>query len=79
MESELWRDSKTVAFGINVPKALGDFLVLKAIYETNGFALAVNDEEILEEQKGLSKQKVLLFVPKERLLFWLRENSAMPE
>ncbi|WP_339160953.1 threonine synthase [Siminovitchia sp. FSL W7-1587] len=53
MESELWRDSKTVAFGINVPKALGDFLVLKAIYETNGFALAVNDEEILEEQKRI--------------------------
>lgn len=52
-QSEFWDDAKTVAFGINVPKALGDFLVLKAIYETNGVALAVNDHEILEEQKRI--------------------------
>lgn len=53
MQSEYWRESKTIAFGINVPKALGDFLVLKAIYETNGVALAVNDEEILDEQERI--------------------------
>ncbi|WP_145453271.1 pyridoxal-phosphate dependent enzyme, partial [Staphylococcus epidermidis] len=40
-ESEFWPDSRTVAFGINVPKALGDFLVLQASYETNGDAMAV--------------------------------------
>lgn len=35
-ESEFFENSDTVAFGINVPKALGDFLVLKALYETEG-------------------------------------------
>jgi threonine synthase len=47
-ESEFYKNSYTVAFGINVPKALGDFLVLEALYETKGTAVAVSDEEILE-------------------------------
>ncbi len=50
-ESSFWPDSETLAFGINVPKALGDFLVLRAIYETDGCAVAVDDEEILLEQE----------------------------
>lgn len=48
--SEFWPDSETAAFGINVPKALGDFLVLKAVYETDGAAVAVSDEEMSIEQ-----------------------------
>lgn len=35
-ESEFYKNSSTIAFGINVPKALGDFLVLQAIYQTEG-------------------------------------------
>jgi threonine synthase len=35
-ESEPWPDPKTVAFGLTVPKALGDFLVLDALYATGG-------------------------------------------
>ncbi|TDU82336.1 threonine synthase [Kribbella voronezhensis] len=50
-ESEPWADAKTVAFGITVPKALGDFLVLQAIAETDGCAIAVDDEEILAAQR----------------------------
>lgn len=49
--SEPWPDPRTVAFGITVPKALGDFLVLDALYATNGTAIAVDDEEILAEQR----------------------------
>ncbi|HKW44665.1 MAG TPA: threonine synthase [Candidatus Eremiobacteraceae bacterium] len=45
-ESEFWPDSKTSAFGINVPKALGDFLVLDAVYDTEGCAIAVADAAI---------------------------------
>ncbi|MEE8418551.1 MAG: threonine synthase [Dehalococcoidales bacterium] len=56
-ESEMWPDSATVAFGINVPKALGDFLVLEAIYETNGCAVAVEDEDILEAQAELASRE----------------------
>src|ERR1700739_1167420 len=37
--SEPWPDAKTVAFGITVPKALGDFLILEALYATGGSAV----------------------------------------
>jgi threonine synthase len=45
-ESVFFPKSQTIAFGINVPKALGDFLVLDALYETGGCAVAVDDGEI---------------------------------
>jgi len=54
-ESEPWVDAKTVAFGITVPKALGDFLVLRAIAETGGCAVAVEDEDILAEQHRVAQ------------------------
>ena len=53
-ESEFYKDSKTIAFGINVPKALGDFLVLDALYKTNGTAKAVSDDSILDALKELA-------------------------
>jgi threonine synthase len=48
-ESEPWEDAMTAAFGINVPKALGDFLVLEAVRATDGTAVAVEDEDILAD------------------------------
>ncbi|MCZ8522448.1 MULTISPECIES: threonine synthase [Paenibacillus] len=50
-QSEFWPDSRTAAFGINVPKALGDFLVLEAVYATGGCAVAIEDESLLREQR----------------------------
>ena len=50
-ESEAWPTAQTVAFGITVPKALGDFLVLQAIAETEGCAVAVDDQDILTAQR----------------------------
>ena len=44
-ESQPWPDARTVAFGITVPKALGDFLVLDAVRGTGGTAVAVDDED----------------------------------
>jgi threonine synthase len=52
--STFWKDSKTIAFGINVPKALGDFLILQALYETGGAAVAVEDEAILKAQQRIA-------------------------
>jgi threonine synthase len=49
--SEPWLNPRTVAFGINVPKALGDFLVLEALYATSGVAVAVDDDDILRDQQ----------------------------
>ena len=46
-ESVFWENASTCAFGITVPKAIGDFLVLEAVYKTNGCALAISDEDTL--------------------------------
>jgi threonine synthase len=53
--SEPWPDAKTVAFGITVPKALGDFLVLDALYATDGIAVAVDDEALLADQREAAR------------------------
>jgi threonine synthase len=53
-ESTLVEGTHTLAFGINVPKALGDFLVLRAVRETGGTAVAVSDEAILAELRSLA-------------------------
>jgi threonine synthase len=44
--SETWKDPTTIAPGLKVPKALGDFLVLRAVRETEGTAVAVDDGEM---------------------------------
>lgn len=61
--SEFWSASTTVAFGINVPKALGDFLVLRALYDTDGAAIAVSDEELLQEQKRVARMEGAFICP----------------
>jgi threonine synthase len=53
-ESTPVEGSHTVAFGINVPKALGDFLVLRAVRESGGTAVAVPDDDILAEVSALA-------------------------
>jgi threonine synthase len=61
--SEFWENAKTVAFGITVPKALGDFLVLDAIYKTGGCAIAVEDDQILKDQAELAAKEGLFICP----------------
>jgi threonine synthase len=53
--SEPFPDARTVAFGITVPKALGDFLVLAAVRATAGTAIAVSDAQLLAEQRRLAE------------------------
>jgi threonine synthase len=62
-ESEPWPDARTVAFGITVPKALGDFLVLQAIAETGGCAVAVDDADILAEQHQVARLEGAFICP----------------
>ena len=61
--AELWPKAQTIASGIRVPIAIGDFLILKALRESQGTAIAVTDEEILESQKNLAKQTGILLCP----------------
>jgi len=77
--SEFWSNANTVAFGINVPKALGDFLVLDAIYKTHGCAVAVDDETILAEQRRIASHEGAFVCPEGAATFVaakrLRENG----
>ncbi len=61
--SEPWPAPKTVAFGITVPKALGDFLVLRALYATGGTAVAVADEALLADQRLVARLEGCFICP----------------
>src|ERR1700694_1161192 len=43
-----WENAHTIASGIRVPQAIGDFLILRALRESGGFAIAVDDAAIAE-------------------------------
>jgi threonine synthase len=58
-----WENAETVAFGINVASALGDFLILSAIRDTDGTAIAVDDEDILAEQATCAATEGVLMCP----------------
>ncbi len=62
-ESEFWENATTLAFGITVPKALGDFLVLDAIYKTDGCAVAVEDSEILKAEAVMASREGTFVCP----------------
>ena len=62
-ESEPWPEPQTVAFGITVPKALGDFLVLDALYATGGTAVAVDDDALLGDQRTVARLEGSLICP----------------
>ena len=62
-ESVFWENARTCAFGITVPKALGDFIVLRDIYETDGCAIAVEDDEILKAQRLIAEKEGRFICP----------------
>jgi len=63
LRAEFWESAETVAIAITEPQALGDFLVLRAIYETDGCAIAVDDVDILDWQQRLARQEGLFICP----------------
>lgn len=62
-ESESVVNAQTVAFGLTVPKALGDFLVLQALYRTEGTAVAVSGEELLAAQVAVAHAEGVFVCP----------------
>ena len=61
--AERWQDARTVAAGIRVPAAIGDFLILRAVRQSGGFAAAVSDEAILAARAGVAREEGLLLCP----------------
>jgi threonine synthase len=62
-ESTFWEGAETIAAGLRVPHALGDFLILKAVRDSGGSALAVSDEEIMDSVGLLARQEGLFACP----------------
>ena len=58
-----WEDAQTVAAGIRVPKAVGDFLILRAVRESGGRAVAVGDPAILQAVADCAEKDGLLLCP----------------
>ena len=61
--SELWADARTIAGGLRVPKAVGDFLVLRAVRESGGTALAVTDAEMVASMRELGSREGISAAP----------------
>jgi len=86
-QSEPWPDARTVAFGLTVPKALGDFLVLDALYATGGTAVAVDDDALLADQREVAGLDGCLVCPEGAACFtavrqlresgWLAADDAV--
>ena len=58
-----WPDAHTVAAGIRVPAAVGDFLIVRAIDESGGFAIAVDDDAILAAVDEVARREGLMLCP----------------
>ena len=61
--AERWENPATVATGIRVPKAVGDFLILRAVRESGGAALAVSEEAILSAVADAARDDGFLLCP----------------
>jgi threonine synthase len=58
-----WENAHTIAAGIRVPAAIGDFLILRALRESSGFAIAVPDEKIDAARAQVAAADGLLLSP----------------
>jgi len=61
--AQRWEDAHTIAAGIRVPQAIGDFLILRAVRESKGFAVAVSDEAIATALAELAREEGFLMCP----------------
>ena len=61
--SEMWQGARTVADGLRVPKAVGDFLVLRAVRESGGTAIAVRDADMVTGMRELGGREGISAAP----------------
>jgi len=63
VKSEMWQHARTIADGLRVPKALGDFLVLRAVRESGGTAVAVSDADMVRGMRELGSREGISAAP----------------
>ncbi len=61
--AEPWQDADTVAAGIRVPSAIGDYLILESIRESGGGALTVSDDEIRDYMARVARLEGMFICP----------------
>jgi threonine synthase len=62
-DAPMWENAHTLAHGLRVPKALGDFLILRALRESHGAAVAVSEAEIIQGVKDASANEGIFMAP----------------
>jgi threonine synthase len=61
--AEPWENAKTIADGVRVPAAVGDFLILRALRESRGTALAVSDEDMMDGSNAIARSQGIFACP----------------
>jgi len=61
--AQRWTNAHTAAAGIRVPAAVGDFLILRAVRESGGTAVAVSEEAIMDSWQRISREEGILMCP----------------
>ena len=62
-ESEAWQGAHTIAAGLRVPHAFADYLILRTIRESDGTAIAISDDEIVESIREVARLEGLFVCP----------------
>jgi threonine synthase len=85
--ADMWQGAKTVADGLRVPAAVGDFLILRAIRESNGTAVAVPDNEIMAAANQMGQTQGIFPAPEGgatlaafntlRTQGWIKDNEKV--
>ena len=74
-DAPLWENAWTAAAGIRVPVAVGDFLILRAVRESNGFAIAVDEDTIFAARDQVAREEGLLLCPEGAATYAAYEQS----
>jgi threonine synthase len=61
--SEFWPNASTLAAGLRVPKAYGDYLILEILRKSHGIALAVSDDEIMDAFRHWARTEGVFAAP----------------
>jgi threonine synthase len=86
--AETWKNPATVADGLRVPAAVGDFLMLRALRESEGTAVAVSDAEMLAGARVMAKTQGIFAAPESGATVaafvklrdgrWIRDHIGRP-
>jgi threonine synthase len=82
--SEPWVNAQTIAAGLRVPEAIGDYLILQAVRDSGGASYALSDEQILADMRELASTEGLFVCPEGAATYgalraMVREGRVAPD